>query len=283
MNVRTFKRSNVIFVLCGLRPTIDDPWGEPINLGATVNNPGGGADPDISADGLTLYFGSVDRPGGYGDFDLWKAPIIPVVDLNGDGIVDSADMCIVVDYWGTDEPLCDVGPMPWGDGIVDVQDLKVLADHLFTYPGAVAYWKLDETEGILAYDSARENDAEVMGEAVWQPTGGVVDGALLLDGVDDCVLTECVRDPSEGQLSVFAWVKGGAPGQAIIAQADKPGGRAVELGSTWLGTDSSNGRLVTGLMDTVFGPLESETHITDGQWHHICMVYNRDEFRRQLY
>ena len=54
-----------------------------------------------------------------------------VADLNRDGIVDSADMRIMVDHWGTGEPLCDIGPMPWGDGIVDVQDLIVLAEHLF--------------------------------------------------------------------------------------------------------------------------------------------------------
>jgi hypothetical protein len=54
-----------------------------------------------------------------------------VADLNRDGIVDSADMRIMVDHWGTDEPLCDIGPMPFGDGIVDIQDLIVLAEHLF--------------------------------------------------------------------------------------------------------------------------------------------------------
>ncbi len=60
-----------------------------------------------------------------------KAPIIPIVDINGDGIVDAADMCMIVDSWGTDDFLCDIGPMPWGDEIVDVQDLIVLAEHLF--------------------------------------------------------------------------------------------------------------------------------------------------------
>jgi hypothetical protein len=54
-----------------------------------------------------------------------------VADLNRDGIVDSADMRIMVDHWITDEPLCDIGPMPFGDGIVDIQDLVVLAEHLF--------------------------------------------------------------------------------------------------------------------------------------------------------
>jgi len=39
-------------------------------------------------------------------------------DLNSDGIVDSADMCIVVDHWHTSEPSCDITPPPFGDGIV---------------------------------------------------------------------------------------------------------------------------------------------------------------------
>ena len=112
------------------RPATSDPWGPPVNLGPAVNSSSSDFFPSISNDGSTLLFTS-NRPGGIGWFDMWQVPIIPIVDFNGDGIVDSADMCIMVDYWGTDEPLCDIGPMPWGDGIVDVQDLIVLAEHLF--------------------------------------------------------------------------------------------------------------------------------------------------------
>jgi hypothetical protein len=105
------------------RASLSDPWDPPVNLGSVVNSATQENSPKVSPDGSTLYFG--------GKGTKWQAPIIPFVDLNGDGIVDSADMCIIVDHWGTDEPLCDVGPMPWGDGIVDVQDLIVLAEHLF--------------------------------------------------------------------------------------------------------------------------------------------------------
>lgn len=108
----------------------DDAWGEPVNLGPLVNTEFAEDAPMISADGSTLYFNST-RPGGSGMYDLWQVSIEPVVDLNGDGIVDAADMCIIVDHWGEDYSLCDIGPMPWGDGIVDVQDLVVLAEHLF--------------------------------------------------------------------------------------------------------------------------------------------------------
>jgi hypothetical protein len=112
------------------RVTADGDWNTPVNLGPTINGPSKDCGPSISADGRTLYFYS-DRPGGYGGYDLWQEPIEPVVDLNGDGVVDSADMCMIVDYWGTDNSLCDIGPMPWGDGVVDVQDLIILAEHLF--------------------------------------------------------------------------------------------------------------------------------------------------------
>jgi len=112
------------------RETASDPWDTPVNLGPAVNSSDSDSVPRISADGSTLYFAS-NRSGGSGNFDLWQASIEPIVDLNGDRIVDSADMCILIDHWGTDDPLCDIGPMPWGDNVVDVHDLIVLTEHLF--------------------------------------------------------------------------------------------------------------------------------------------------------
>jgi hypothetical protein len=112
------------------RSTIDGPWSEPVNLGPTINSAGHEQQPEISADGKSLLFCS-SRGDGYGDWDIWQAEVHPVVDLNGDGIVNADDMCIVVDNWGTDNSLCDVGPMPWGDGVIDVEDLVVIAEHLF--------------------------------------------------------------------------------------------------------------------------------------------------------
>ena len=114
------------------RPSQAAAWSPPVNLGPVINTSGIDGAPSLSSYLKTLYFPS-NKPGGFGGAwgDIWQASIDPVVDLNGDGIVDSADMCIMVDYWGTDEPLCDIGPMPWGDGVVDVEDLIVLAEHLF--------------------------------------------------------------------------------------------------------------------------------------------------------
>jgi len=113
------------------RPSRDAAWGKPVNLGQPVNSweDEGGA--HLSADGRTLYYTVGGSPLGGPKGDLYQVSIDPIVDLNDDGIVDALDMCIIVDHWGTDNSLCDIGPTPFGDGIVDVQDLIVLAEHLF--------------------------------------------------------------------------------------------------------------------------------------------------------
>ena len=113
------------------RKSIDDDWEPAVKLGFIY--PAGGYiyGPVLSADGSTLYFSANSNWGGFGNDDFWQVEFIPIVDFNGDGIVDSLDMCIMVDNWHTENTLCDIAPLPFGDGIVDVQDLIVLAEHLF--------------------------------------------------------------------------------------------------------------------------------------------------------
>jgi Tol biopolymer transport system component len=52
------------------RPSEEEPWDKPVNLGPTVNSTAEDSEPCISADGLELYFHST-RPEGYGNQDLW--------------------------------------------------------------------------------------------------------------------------------------------------------------------------------------------------------------------
>ena len=263
----------------------NDPWEEPTNLGPNVNSPTNDMFPTISFDGRWLYFsdfiwtlpGSV-RPGGLGRADIWKARVIPIVDLNGDEIVDSVDMCIMVDHWGTDNSLCDIGPMPWGDGVVDVEDLVVLAEHLFEDHRLVAHWELDEETGNIAYDSVGEHDGTVHGEPLWQPTEGKIDGALQFDGVDDYVSIPFVLNPTDGDFSVVAWLMGDVPGQIVLSQVSQAGR------GNWLCTDSVEGCLMTELEGSgrpSSGPLLSEAKITDGTWHRIGLVW--DGSYRRLY
>jgi len=57
------------------RKTKSAPWGEPVNLGPTVNSAANEHAPSISADDLTLYFAEqpdkLERPGGSGNGDIW--------------------------------------------------------------------------------------------------------------------------------------------------------------------------------------------------------------------
>jgi len=172
----------------------------------------------------------------------------------------------------------DIGPMPWGDGVVDAADLEVLMRYWqqeVLPVSLIAYWKLDEVEGTIAADKAGTNNGTLVGDPIWQPAGGKVGGALQLDGVDDCVTTEIIRDPPEGVFSVFAWVKGGAPGQVILSQ---------QLGgANWLMVSSPNGALMTDLKSTgrQGKSLTSTTVITDGNWHRVGLVW--DGSNRILY
>ena len=118
------------------RASKDDDWTTPVNVGSPVNTEFADGVPMISADGSMLYFNS-DRPGGFGWLDLWQAPILPIVDFNGDRKVDLADLAMLIDNWGTSKTLYDIGPMPWGDGVVDIEDLKVF----------IKYWEQENMPG----------------------------------------------------------------------------------------------------------------------------------------
>jgi Tol biopolymer transport system component len=127
--VLIFNRGHTLWIT--KRASRTGNWCQPEKLESTVNFMNVNLNPDISPDGRWLLWSSANYYTEVDMYDVWQAPILPVVDFNGDGIVDATDVCIIVDNWGTDNSLCDIGPMPWGDGVVDVQDLIVLAEHLF--------------------------------------------------------------------------------------------------------------------------------------------------------
>jgi Tol biopolymer transport system component len=250
------------------RATVSDPWGSPVSLGPTVNRPGFEELASISTDGSDLFF-DYAISSNWNDGDIWHVPIIPIIDFNGDGLVDIGDLVLLIEKWGTDESLCDVGPMPWGDGKVNVEDLKVLAEYIgeeVDDPTLVAHWALDETEGFMAGDSRAENDGTVMGVAAWRPDAGKIDGALELNGTTFITAKSAVS-PADGPFSVLAWIKGGAPGQAVISQAG---------GANWLTADVATGALMTELSKggRTGSGLSSQTVITDGNWHRIAFTWD---------
>ncbi|UCG58612.1 MAG: PD40 domain-containing protein [Phycisphaerales bacterium] len=246
------------------RESKDADWGTPVNLGSIVNTSFIDRAPAIPADGSILYFCS-SRASTL--MDLWQVPISPVIDLNADGIVNCKDLSRLSQSWQQNERSVDMGPTPLGDGVVDVQDVMVLAGDWLTDFRLITHWKLDEDEGTVAHDSVGGNDGIVSG-AVWQPAGGKIDGALKFE-IFNLVSAPFVLNPADGPFSVLAWLKGGAPGQVIMSQAGGTG-----WASDWLGIDPSQGKLVTRLMHPSTDPLESDSVITDGVWHHVGLVWN---------
>jgi Tol biopolymer transport system component len=54
------------------RARVTDPWGPPVNLGATINTAAAELVPAFSRDGHWMFFSS-DRPGGHGGLDVWAS------------------------------------------------------------------------------------------------------------------------------------------------------------------------------------------------------------------
>jgi len=131
-------------------------------------------------------------------------------------------------------------------------------------------------------------DGVLNGDPQWRPDAGVNGGALSFNGTDSFISTPFVIDPSLDSFSVFAWIKGGAPGQVILSQSS--GLLAEQGGANWLMADPTDGALRTDLREPeVTGrnagppgpPLISTIVMTDGDWHRIGFV--RDADNRILY
>jgi hypothetical protein len=119
------------------RPTTSSPWG-PRERFSPVNSRRSeywltfakGCSVLYFVRGDDIYLHQLPNPPGLKAYDIWQVEVSPIVDFNADGLVDSADIDLMVLCWGTDVSLCDIAPMPSGDGVVDVNDLIVLVEHI---------------------------------------------------------------------------------------------------------------------------------------------------------
>ncbi len=232
--------------------------------------------------GASDFFPDGIHPNGQGA-EMMAEAIVPFIigvralpDFDGDSKIDFQDFTKLAQYWLENEPSLDIAPPPDGDGIVDYKDLSGLAEYWLKEIGLISHWKLDEAEGSIAYDSINGNDGTMHGVPTWQMDGGIVNGAIELDGIDDYISTPFVFNPAiVMSFSVFAWIKGGAPGQTIISQANS---------QNWIIADASEGKLASEL---AFGrgatPLVSDLVITDGEWHRVGLSWSKSQPIKKLY
>ncbi|MEK7281155.1 MAG: choice-of-anchor Q domain-containing protein, partial [Chloroflexota bacterium] len=131
--------------------------------------------------------------------------------------------------------------------------------------GPIAYYKLDETSGFTASDSAGTNPGSLVNGPIWQPTGGQIAGALAFNGVDDAVsLTNLPVSTIAGDNTTVAfWMywNGGQSGFAM------PFGfnlydLAFESTTNSFGFNSANSDL-WGIPDTGLA----------GRWVHVAAVF----------
>jgi hypothetical protein len=123
--------------------------------------------------------------------------------------------------------------------------------------GLADWWKFDEPNGLIAYDSAGHSDGNLIGGPVW--TSGKIGGGLSFDGINDYL--NCGRDPSNyDNVTVSVWMKTSTNGVLVSNFYNSNMtwytlySRSIEIG---------NYKYVTFKAAT-----------TDGLWHHI--VYTKD-------
>ncbi|WP_035601007.1 Calx-beta domain-containing protein [Haloferula sp. BvORR071] len=138
------------------------------------------------------------------------------------------------------------------------------------YQNLRAWWKLDETSGVIADDfTGRPQDGNVSG-ATW--TTGTSGNALNFDGVDDGIFVgNSAALVGSGNLSVSAWVKvdPGSPLGTVIQQRE--GGVDGNQGQYQLNVNA-NGTVNFFIYNnsTYQFDLTTSGTVNDGQWHHLA-------------
>ncbi|MCJ7778105.1 MAG: LamG domain-containing protein, partial [Sedimentisphaerales bacterium] len=148
----------------------------------------------------------------------------------------------------------------------------------------IAHWKFDEGAGTIAYDSAGDNDGNLVNGPIW--TTGQINGALSFDGVNDYVDVgdkDNLDFGAAASFSIAAWVNSNTDTYIDTAIVSK---RPVDAGGTF-----REGYVFKIYADTLDFSIEDTsrnrsravgvTPIRDNQWHHVAAV--RDTAQDKLY
>lgn len=216
------------------RSSTSDSWGTPVPLPIPINGRQIDGCPGVSADGSMFYFASL-RADGSGMADTWQASIIPIVDFNGDGRVDDGDVDILNSYMGTNESLCDIGPMPWGDGIVDEADLEVLK----AYMGQEVHYIANRASLPKPIDQGLP-DTEQAQLLSWWP-GIKVSGHDVYVGTDSAAVMDADTSDTTGvyrgrqQADEYVLPEDVLPGQTYFWRIDEIGTNGIiTKGDLWI-------------------------------------------------
>ena len=214
--------------------------------------------------------------GGTPEASMSRYDVGNVADLNHDGTVDFLDLAVFVERWLEGEcnqanNFCSRTDINF-DGQVDFEDFAIFADNWLTseWRYLVGYWKFDDGNGTVAYDSSGYNNTGVFVSApVW--TQGKFDGGLRFDGIDDAVEVKTDElDPNAGSISLWAYA------EAFSSMPHYLFGHTTLL--KWsnriqLYVSDPNGNLALGLGDVHFRHTGIEK-LDLNRWYHIALTWN---------
>jgi len=138
----------------------------------------------------------------------------------------------------------------------------------------VAHWKFDEGSGDTAFDSSGNNyHATLVDNPEWV-TGRIGSFALNLDaGGYGGIQGMFYEGSGFPEVSVCAWIRTSSPDGQFIASFDRNEYWRLAIGST---NSAISAGQVGWHVQTDAGMLDygSDTLVNDGEWHHVCGVYD---------
>ncbi|MFC1603487.1 LamG domain-containing protein [Planctomycetota bacterium] len=144
--------------------------------------------------------------------------------------------------------------------------------------GLIGYWKLDETSGTTAEDSAGgDNNGTLSDNVEWQPGGGMFGGALLYDGTN----TAHVEFPSTGMsatsgtVAMWGYLSAPQPAQTRYFfghTTQPPYNNRIQLYMDNSDTELDLGLGSSHTLQTGIMILELET------WYHVALTWDNGDY-----
>ena len=142
-------------------------------------------------------------------------------------------------------------------------------------PDLVSWWRFDEGEGTIAYDSADRNHGIIHG-ATW--TTGEINDALSFDGLDDYVEFSddlSLRFNQYDSFSISFWVRPLSGGWILSKMRTGEQRGVFGYSATW---EASTSRLRFSASKSWAGTTFVYSHsIAEGTWYHMTGVYDNKD------
>jgi hypothetical protein len=184
-----------------------------------------------------------------------------------------------IDVFGIDIGICPVGDFDFS-GKTNSDDYSIFATDWMTQlpqlqPSGdpVAWWKLDEESGGIAFDSSgNENHGTLynMENSDW--VTGKFEGALQFDGWNEYILVDDdpTMDFGSGSFTISAWIKPTNSSGHIIINGTSGSGYSGKR--YCLRSYSAGSTLELAIDDNITKSIASGSGLISGQWHHIVAL-----------